>query len=859
MSICPPGGVVAEPRGFTLLDLAIFASAAVLPVLLCVLLVASTFGRAQPEASAGRYVSASHVAALKTFEYAIVRRDKISAEPPDAQALLDKLPACRGAWGERPGLLVHVERMFSDSDRGAPPQAQRVAAQLAQLDRALARFSSADNRRVSVAVGLDYGRWIEAAAQALDTPAHSTEYPDRRFKVRCSDLAAAVNAVARGDGRMLDALAWRGTAVAPVVARWRPEQLVEISAGQVARSNPWGGLPGCTYLGGPANAASVPGYFVGGAQRLCAQPAMAGVADKARPPAAIAGEPGPGISMTDPRWMVPPSLDAMLRPLQSLQRPSGELYRAYTEADAMVKGAPTGYRYGPNRIELNGNPVDVGFSVDLTIEPAVQALAQKTAACYTGRQDACRALAIRRREDGRQPVGHLLLEQAAVRMAAVAIIDIASGRIDALAGALSPCTRQGYDGPGLGSGCDRRLPYRVKYRSDALLNPAVFHVAMPGSVIKPIMAAAFLGDPGTGRAPDTAVLRSELARSDSQRFLDRMFCAEKGFSGCGRAAHVQAAALSLGWNASCSGQDGRCGERDLLFGRAADATAETGLVQPLANSVPYGRLLAEPTAGKAGSPFRLMSPGPVDAEPLRLCATGPDGVRPSKDDWTKCRGASVVDIVAEGWGQGHARASALGVAGMMAAVAAAANGQTTQRAPHLVRAVRGVGPADAAQLNSAVVRWSLADALPVRLPRGAATVILDGLSTSHRGGTAQLACEQVFDARKCREIDWLAGKTGTPSFPNDGRSLDQLARLCGDNSGSAARDPACRSLRPYKWYVAAYRSNPADPRWTKVIAVLAERNWQASDGHIQGAGDHGPNPAAEIAMQIAGRLDGRSP
>ena len=34
---------------------------------------------------------------------------------------------------------------------------------------------------------------------------------------------------------------------------------------------------------------------------------------------------------------------------------------------------------------LGGVPVDVGFSIDLTIDPALQALAQRTAACYTGR------------------------------------------------------------------------------------------------------------------------------------------------------------------------------------------------------------------------------------------------------------------------------------------------------------------------------------------------------------------------------------------------------------------------------------------------------------------------------------------
>ena len=131
------------------------------------------------------------------------------------------------------------------------------------------------------------------------------------------------------------------------------------------------------------------------------------------------------------------------------------------------------------------------------------------------------------------------------------------------------------------------------------------------------------------------------------------------------------------------------------------------------------------------------------------------------------------------------------------------------------------------------------------------------MSFSHRAGTARLACEQVFDARTCAQMDWIAGKTGTPTFPNDERSLDDLAVLCAATAAQPRRDrDACGPLRPYKWYVAAYRSHPDDPRWNKVIGVLTERNWLADTGRVHGAGDHGPNPAAEIAMQIAGRHTG---
>jgi hypothetical protein len=211
----------------------------------------------------------------------------------------------------------------------------------------------------------------------------------------------------------------------------------------------------------------------------------------------------------------------------------------------------------------------------------------------------------------------------------------------------------------------------------------------------------------------------------------------------------------------------------------------------------------------------------------------------------------VVDVVAEGWGQGHARATVLGVGGMLAVLAAAANGQPDIRPPHLVASIRGVG---SKRLQSASERFGLSDPRPNPLSYDAAEVILSGLSYSHRAGTARLACEQVFDPKACKAIDWLAGKTGTPTFPNDDRSLDELWGLCGKGQAKTkSEQAACGPLRPYKWYVAAYRTERDSPRWTKVIAVLTERNWLRDTGRIHGAGDHGPNPAAEIAMQIAGR------
>jgi hypothetical protein len=847
-------------RPATLLDLAIAATAAVVPVLAGVLL-AVTLPRAADDAPAPgseRYVSVRHVAALKTFEQAIVRRDRVGAPPPTADALLARLPQCRAEWDASSGLLTRVRALVSPHVEAGEPPAARLARELAELDRALARLSGAENRRVTTAVGFDGRRWIDAVASTLATPATSPDHPGHAFAVRCADIALAVRSLARADARMLGTLAWRGTETERTLAHWRTDQVVEISPRQVARANPWTGLPGCVYLRATDPSRRV---FVGGVRgaddALCARPDMLG--DALAQAVGVAGEPTAQLPPDDPRWQVPPSLATMLAPLDALRRPGGAAYRSYTRGAAR-----------PNRVEVEGSAVDVGFSVDLTIDPALQALAQRTAVCYTGRDDVCRALGITRQDDASRPLGSAMLERAMVRMAAIAVVDVESGRIEALAGALSPCARQENDGPGRSSRCDARLPYPIRYRPDALLNPAVFHDAMPASTIKPILAVSFLADPAVGprwlaaeraeiarapRAPPTEKsLRGELVRSDSARFLDRMFCADLGFAPCARPWAAQAAAAAFGWNAGCAGASVDCGKRELLFGAIGDARADGG-TNAFALEVPYGRLLTEPSDGTMASAFRLRRPVALDTTKLRRCAAGPDGRRPDRDDWEKCSGGAMVDVVAEGWGQGHARASALGGAGMMAALAAAANGQDRVRAPHLVEAVRGARSHDDVVLRATDIAPE-----PQRLAPGAAALVVDALSWGHRAGTSRRACEQVFAPAACQSFDWIAGKTGTPTFPNDDRTLDELARLCaGGVAKTKAERAACGPLRPYKWYVAAYRSDPSSPRWTKAIGVLVERNWLSDTGRVHGAGDQGPNPAAEIALQVAGRHAGLLP
>ncbi|MGM9485778.1 hypothetical protein [Ideonella sp. YS5] len=862
---------MAERRDISLLRFAIAASLAILPVMLGLVLLVAVV---RPASSAGeapdRYRSVRLIAALKTFEEAVVERPAVAPALPGGEAILAGLPSCRHDWAGsswRAGDWLPL--IAGPAAAAGPAPAERVASSLAAFDAALLRFSTRANSRVAGPVGFDAARWFAAANRTLARPIELPETQNQSFRMGCADLVTALAILLRDNARMLDNLAWRGTEGASTVARWRPDQLVEIQAHQMSRRNPWNGVAGCVYVGHGSSLA--PTHYVAGERsaqrRLCGSPVLAGDAGVSPLP----GEPGPADAPEDSRWMVPPSLSALLQPLDSLRQPGGTLYRLAADAG------------GVRRVPLDGTPVEVGGSVQLTIDPGLQALAQKTAACYTGRREVCQSLAMTRAEDHGEPIGHQLLEGAMVRMAAVAVIDVATGRIEALAGAMSPCARQEVDGPGREADCDRRLPYPVQYRPDALLNPAVFHDAMPASTVKPIMAAAFLSDPEVGTRwlagersgmsrnaaaePARESLRGQLMRSDSARFLDRMFCQDKRFDHCDRPWAVQTMASEFGWNEGCAGASGDCGKRDLLFGRSLTARPDAGNepqpVTALSLPIAYGRLLAEPQTGKAATSMHLMPPTTLRPALVSRCALGADGRRLSDDDWEKCRGGAMVDVVAEGWGQGHARASALGIAGMMATLAAAANGQASVPRPHLVDALTDAGARAGTPLQRALARWSHPSAEPMRLSQDAAEVILSGLSFSHRAGTARSACEQVFDAARCKGIDWLAGKTGTPSFPNDGFSLDEIARQCAGGPAAVARPgqhlPSCSSLRPYKWYVATYRTDASSPRWTKAIAVLTERNWIRRSGQVHGVGDHGPNPSAEIALQIVGRQRGLIP
>ncbi len=581
--------------------------------------------------------------------------------------------------------------------------------------------------------------------------------------------------------------------------------------------------------------------------------------------AAHAARPGTLPGADDPAWSVPADLGTLIAELDALRLPQGKLYQDY--AAQQPEGA--------NRTRVGRNEVDVGFNLQLTIEPRTQAVAQRIAACYTGQTGACAQAGLAPAQVGtaQGPGAPAMWEHAVARMTAVAVIDVASGRIEALASAHSPCYAQENDGPFRDAGCTP-LWTEPRRRPDALLNHAVFADSLPGSTIKPILASVFLEDAGS----DAAAIAGWLASSNTDRFNDLLFCVDAtgdtgsrgGRAGgpgaragnvCERPARVQQRAADLGWNADCAlAPSRRCARADLLFGRrlgsrldaadGVDAAAALADTPPLQRSALVGRLFVAPA--DAGSGERLMALPTIERNAAASC-------RDAAGKWhaANCTSSALKPLVNEAEGQGQARSTALGVATMLARLTAAANGQAALRRPHLVERLtdaRGRPVATAATRGSDGT--ALAEAEPTVVSAAVAQQVLRGLARgSAPAGTGHLICKHVFGARCAQAGTRFAGKTGTPSFSFDRLTLTQARQRCRANP----RDEDC-SEKPMKLYVAAVKSGAdAAGRYDKVIAVISERNWSLPAGkglaaaareRVHGGSNDLNNVSTEIALRI---------
>jgi hypothetical protein len=760
-------------------------------------------------------------AALKTFEQAIVLAPPggINALPA-AEALAKKFPCADG---------------------------DRIAALLGQLEAIEARLGTLGRSQTGQVFHLSLDHWPPADAS-------------------CRGVLEAAAWLAEGQGRRLEMLDWPG------LSRTRFETPMRVPDTVFAQDNPWRGADGCVYLGPTADGRLWYLDEQRGHRETCPAMVPPGT-DRARV-AGIGRKPGEW-AKDDPAWAIPDDLGTILADLGRIRRPTGLTYGLYTQApeaddEDTATSANPAKPHGPNTIPLRGRETDIGFNLRLTLVPETQALVQQWARCYAGDAHACEVLGLNERDGLRRLAGDLY-ESAAVRMAAVALIDVKSGRIEALGSAHTPCYRQDHDGPGHDPDCPD-APFRPRYDRDRLLNHALYVDAMPASTVKPVMALGFLMDTPAYRAkPALDELWHDLKTSDSAAFLDRLFCGREidparrwNWRECRRPERVQEAARLLGWNLECTRESDSpdCAKLDVLFGRpAGKRLVAEARKQPLGLPLLYGRLYTEPSGGPAAerdapgddwialSPaagwggYRLMSEFRFELSFARECSAGAFCPGCDHKAWRRCRGVGG-KIANEGWGQGEARATPLGVAGMLARLAAAAAGTGAQAFPHLID---HVGDAKGERFELAVER--LAEPEPLTIEKELAALVLAGMTSHKNGGTAHDVCRTVFGSQAaCDGIGWIAGKTGTPPFRFDESTLPAIRKHCAPDRERPAED--CTVI-PYKWYVAAFKTQgDAGAPFDKAIAVLSERNWHKKNGKVQAPGDHGANLSAELAFRI---------
>ncbi len=845
------------------------------------------------------YLDAQRLAALRTFERAIVPLKSLRDYPvPTADLIRRRFDFCADLLKEQGRETVSARSRRTNPCTNTVA-AEELACYLRTINSRLNEMSG-DRRKnregvLSERYVVNVDGWIDAirTTQGRQVAASAMEGREqgKPHAVTCHDALGAAEQLAADDGKLLGLLAWRELSSKNVVAgQFAPGQAVKVSGRILEQRNPWGGVPGCIYYGNANQHGKL--MFVTDKRQsnrpscIAMRPKGTDVKDMTGVFRRTTGDPG-GDATPAP----PASLDVILADLDNIRLPWRDLFRAYTEKSTEEsagemetlhrvsdEGNPVAVSHGPNKLDRLKHKVDAGFNVHLTIDPDSQRIVQQMSECYAGDLISCQRIGLTNDKKFSDFVKQMY-EKAAVRMAGVALIDIPTGRIEALGSAHTDCYRQEFDGPGRNAVECPNLPTTPHYEPDRLLNHALFTDALPGSIIKPIMATGFLHDPRYRKkiiadrvSADFIRLQDELKGSDSVAFLNRMFCVDTAWANCDRPRDIQRAALLFGWDLGCLEPSFRCGRLNVLFGYPdTKRIREDTRRMPLGASVMYGRLLTEPASSRRTADFQMMRNFSFDPRLAAACSRGEyySGAGPNRG-WRKCKHGHLVYIESEGWGQGNARATALGAAGMMARLAAAANGQASQRLPYLVDRI---SDANAQQFDLAAHQFRLADPARLEIPQQDAALIVQGM-ISHksqgtpagsRSGTAHAACIRVFDAATCNRIDWIAGKTGTPPYGNDGLTLKEIRQKCAlaPSRNLAYGEQAewwtsCSREQPYKWYVAVFKTDDGQSGFNKAIAVLTERNWYRHGplaGKVQSPGDRDQmNVSAEIAFRIMVRM-----
>jgi len=771
-----------------------------------------------------RMVALSVVVLVVFFGFALVHQTM--APVPDAAEHLDKsrakhfqalLSAIRPAASNSVHFTEHWPKDCADIE-------QNLGDDIDELDRRLLAMTQGTSPFLTRIYRLDAVMWLE---QAKVLPGS------------CSQAAKSLSYLLWTDPKnrykrdLLFSLYWKDRRKKQQW-QWGDGAFVALSGSSFATPNPWANLPGCVLLSEHQGQQGEVRYAVTGG-RMGRECGLVAGKDARGDPATLA------LGATS----VPRNLALLANDINAWRMPDSRVYQALV-GDSNKLTLPGGKRKS------------IGLHAQFTFDPQLQRTAQSLVECHAGNQSACK-------EAGINNPGEGMIDDARVRQVGLAVIDIPTGEVLVAASAENACFRHDLSGTGSRpANCpDFGQAARDYLRRDdsGLLNHALFTVAPPGSTVKPILMAGFLADPGFRKSNED--ITNAMRTSNSRLFLDWLFC--RGGDGhgafsfnCQRPALVQSAAHSLGWNAGCESGH-QCGAFDVLLGRPVQvmpqgfpgndtSSPRQARFDPSERTIQIGRLLVTGD----NEQIRDLASGELlpNSALLGNCAAGA---------YSACQGRGM-SSVSEGFGQGNARATPVGVAAMMAQLASLSGSGKPMRHPHVIKALLTIeGQPDPA---GDPARWGI-PLTPKGIDQARASQIIQALGQAHRAnGTASGGCNAILGESACNQLE-LASKTGTTTFGSELASLkgyqnrwNQYGEArnkylhCIESGAKKCASPPSSPHRPWRWYTGVFKSSPASKGFDRAFAVLVERNWEKS-GAIDLRGGEGRNsPAVEIGLRF---------
>lgn len=527
-----------------------------------------------------------------------------------------------------------------------------------------------------------------------------------------------------------------------------------------------------------------------------------------------------------------------------------------------------------NSINVDGSDIKIGYNMALTLDPAVQTTAQQVADCVTNNPNGADCNNVL--SPALQNVANGMYENALVRSIGIAVIDVKTQGVLALASADSNCYRaDNGDTTIKPTGCP--ILWKKDWSKQNLMNHALYQTVYPGSTVKTVQALALVrANPRfkNMQTSEAQYLKQVIASSSTEKVANFLYCQrttsamslQRDRQGvCPGMPAFKKASDDMGWSVNCADKGGvNCGFKDLLFGKAYNS-------DPMLQSRYFSGVLL--TDGKQDYTTKQLQ---FTESQVASCVKANGGRMNGA-----CRqGGDMLNAsMNQVFGAGNAKTSVLGVSDMFANLLIADNGATQRRGVHLIEDLWGVNQiplrpkawrGDAQSQETLTTATSQLGAMPLGInqseARGALNLLsgtlLAGTGLGGGNGTGFTACNQAIGSCAWTQ-GVMVGKTGTPGFnyptTQNGRSfytpnvtVSMVANLCNNadiRAGKTQPSVACYA-RPYKWFV--YGLKDKNGKWDKAVAVLVERNW-TKNGLVDDPRD-GINRAVQAGMILAKQM-----